>query len=126
MRWSIEHLRLLFLSQHSFFFVEVACLCEYWQRLFTDLENNVSFFSEHTRLGVWTLDGNPHHQNLLQFALKESKFTDTTVVLVVSMTNPWNIMDQLQNWASLLQDHIDKLTLTAERTKTLQNESESS
>merc|ERR1719461_1366878 len=29
-------------------------------------------------------------------------------------------MDQLQNWASLLQDHIDKLKLTAEQVKGLQ------
>ena len=33
-------------------------------------------------------------------------------------------MDQLQNWATLLHDHIDKLTLSAEETKRLQNESE--
>merc|ERR1719322_1761932 len=38
------------------------------------------------------------------------------------MTTPWNIMDQLQNWATLLHDHIDKLTLSAEETKRLQNE----
>jgi dynein light intermediate chain 1, cytosolic len=42
----------------------------------------------------------------------------------VAMTTPWNIMDQLQNWASILQDHIDRLNLTAEKTKQLQNESE--
>merc|ERR1719291_316539 len=30
------------------------------------------------------------------------------------------MMDQLQNWASLLQDHIDKLRLTAEQVKGLQ------
>jgi hypothetical protein len=41
----------------------------------------------------------------------------------VAMTTPWNIMDQLQNWASILQDHIDRLTLSAEKTKQLQNES---
>ena len=40
------------------------------------------------------------------------------------MTTPWNIMDQLQTWASMLQDHIDKLALSAERTKALQRESE--
>ena len=39
------------------------------------------------------------------------------------MTTPWNIMDQLKNWARILQDHIDKLTLSAETTKKLQNES---
>ena len=44
-----------------------------------------------------------------------SSFSDTTVLINVAMTTPWNMMDQLQNWASLLQDHIDKLKLTAEQ-----------
>jgi dynein light intermediate chain 1 len=39
----------------------------------------------------------------LNFALTEANYSDTTVLLCVAMTNPWNIMDQLQNWASLLQ-----------------------
>ena len=81
---------------------------------------------DHTRLGVWTLDGDPSHVNLLRFSLTEDNFTDTTVVFTVSMTTPWNIMDQLQTWASMLQDHIDKLALSAERTKGLQRDSECS
>ena len=64
------------------------------------------------------------HSHLLRFALKESNFTDTTLLLCVAMTTPWNIMDQLQTWATLLHDHIDRLALTAEQTKQLQNESE--
>ena len=80
--------------------------------------------SDHTRLGHWILDGDLAHSHLLRFALKEANFTDTTVLLCVAMTTPWNIMDQLQNWATLLHDHIDKLTLSAEETKQLQNESE--
>merc|ERR1712029_924951 len=55
-------------------------------------------------------------------ALTEDNFTDTTVLLCVAMTTPWNIMDQLRDWATILQDHIDKLSLSAEKTKKLQNE----
>ena len=80
-------------------------------------------FSDHTRLGHWILDGDPSHSHLLRFALTEENFTDTTVLLCVAMTTPWNIMDQLKNWARILQDHIDKLSLSAETTKKLQNES---
>ena len=69
------------------------------------------------------MDWDPAHSHLLRFALKESNFTDTSILLCVAMTTPWNIMDQLQNWATLLHDHIDKLTLSAEETKKLQNES---
>jgi dynein light intermediate chain 1 len=82
------------------------------------------FIPDHTRLGHWILDGDSAHSHLLRFALTESNFTETTILLCVAMTTPWNIMDQLQNWASIIQDHIDKLTLSAEKTKQLQNESE--
>jgi dynein light intermediate chain 1 len=75
---------------------------------------------DHTRLSHWILDGDHAHANLLNFALTERNYEDTTVLINVSMTTPWNMMDQLQNWASLLQDHIDKLKLTAEQVKQLQ------
>merc|ERR1719290_720420 len=75
---------------------------------------------DHTRLSHWILDGDPAHANLLNFALTEKNYSDSTVLITVSMTNPWNLMDQLQNWASLLQDHIDKLRLSAEEVKRLQ------
>lgn len=78
---------------------------------------------DHTRLSHWILDGDTSHANLLNFALTEQNYSDTTVLLCVSMTTPWNIMDQLQNWASLLQDHIDKLPLSGEDIKRYQLES---
>eukprot|EP00088_Acartia_fossae_P008150 TRINITY_DN1386_c0_g1_i1.p1 TRINITY_DN1386_c0_g1~~TRINITY_DN1386_c0_g1_i1.p1 ORF type:complete len:527 (-),score=120.22 TRINITY_DN1386_c0_g1_i1:948-2528(-) len=77
---------------------------------------------DHTRLSHWILDGDPSHANLLSFALTETHYADTTVLLCVSMTTPWNIMDQLQNWATVLQDHIDKLPLSSEETKKFQGE----
>ncbi|XP_023345071.1 cytoplasmic dynein 1 light intermediate chain 1 isoform X2 [Eurytemora carolleeae] len=77
---------------------------------------------DHTRLSHWILDGDTSHTNLLTFALTEENYADTTVLLCVSMTTPWNIMDQLQNWASLLQDHIDKLPLSGEEVKKYQTE----
>ena len=96
---------------------------------------------DHTRLSHWILDGDSAHANLLNFALTEKNYegkpviylksslkmdmsqsllcSDTTVLINVAMTTPWNMMDQLQNWASLLQDHIDKLRLTAEQVSTI-------
>lgn len=69
---------------------------------------------DHTRLSVWVLDGDPGHTNLLKFALSEETFPHTLVILTVAMTTPWGILDQLQSWASVLGDHIDKLNLTPE------------
>nr|XP_032529912.1 cytoplasmic dynein 1 light intermediate chain 1-like [Danaus plexippus plexippus] len=70
---------------------------------------------DHTRLSVWVLDGDPGHTNLLKFALNEETFPHTLVMLTVAMTTPWGILDQLQSWASVLGDHIDKLDLTPEQ-----------
>ncbi|XP_034947718.1 cytoplasmic dynein 1 light intermediate chain 1 isoform X2 [Chelonus insularis] len=66
---------------------------------------------DQTRLSVWVLDGDPGHANLLRFALNAERFPHTLVMLVAAMTTPWAILDQLQNWASLLSDHIDNLPL---------------
>ncbi len=76
---------------------------------------------DHTHLAVWLLDGDPSHSNLLKYALTEHTFPDTLVILTVSMTTPWAMLDQLREWASLLQDHIDKLPLSAEAIREYQH-----
>ncbi|XP_055389678.1 cytoplasmic dynein 1 light intermediate chain 1 [Condylostylus longicornis] len=64
-----------------------------------------------TRLGVWVLDGDPGHTNLLKFALNETNYAHTLIILTVSMTTPWGWLDQLQHWIKVLQKHIDSLKL---------------
>ena len=68
-------------------------------------------FLDNTRLSVWVLDGDPGHTDLLKFALNEDTFQHTLVILTVTMTAPWGILEQLQHWASVLADHLDKLGL---------------
>lgn len=70
---------------------------------------------DHTRLGVWILDGDPWHRNLLKYVLNEDTFADTTVLLTASMTEPWNILESLQNWISILEEHIQRLKLPKEQ-----------
>lgn len=75
-----------------------------WFFLLTDL----------TRLGVWVLDGDPGHSNLLKFALNETNYAHTLVILMVSMTTPWSWQDQLQHWIKLLAEHVDTLKIDAD------------
>lgn len=82
----------------------------FWQIKNTASTNYV-FTTDHTRLSVWVLDGDPGHANLLRFALNKERFPHTLIMLVAAMTTPWAILDQLQSWAALLGDHIDKLPL---------------
>ncbi|XP_026817674.1 cytoplasmic dynein 1 light intermediate chain 2-like [Rhopalosiphum maidis] len=69
---------------------------------------------DHTKLNVWVQDGNPKYSFLLKFALSEKNFKNTLIMFVVSMKTPWNIMDQLESWATLLQDYIDNLPIPSE------------
>lgn len=78
------------------------------------LPKNILSDLDQARLGVWVLDGDPGHANLLRFALNAERFPNTLVMLVAAMTTPWTILDQLQAWAELLGDHVDKLNLNNE------------
>lgn len=69
---------------------------------------------DHTKLNVWVQDGNPKYSFLLKFALSEKNFKNTLIMFVVSMKTPWTIMDQLESWATLLQDYIDTLPIPSE------------
>lgn len=73
---------------------------------------------DHTRLSVWVLDGDTGHNDLLKFALNEDTFQHTLVILTVTMTAPWGILEQLQHWASVLADHLDKLKLNVDSRQT--------
>ena len=70
--------------------------------------------TEQGRLGIWALDGDPNHTGLLRYALTEQNFEHTLVMLVASMAQPWSILDSLEKWVSVLQQHVDRLKLLPE------------
>ena len=82
---------------------------EYYHLLFRD-----EYRDEQTRLGVWVLDGDTYHSDLLKFPVNEESFAHTTVILVASMTTPWDIMDSLTKWANVFEQHIEKLKMKPE------------
>src|SRR5437870_1806090 len=65
-------------------------------------------FIDQTRLGAWIMDGDPYHRGLLRFALTEQSYSQTVVLLVASMSTPWNILETLQRWVDLLSTHVDR------------------
>lgn len=73
-----------------------------------------TFTSDMTRLGVWILDGDPGHTNLLRYALNETNYAHTLIILTVSMTTPWSWLEQMNHWIKILDDHVKSLKLTAE------------
>ena len=70
---------------------------------------------EQTQCGVWILDGNcAWNGHLLRFALNEQTMPDTTVLLTASMTKPWDILNSLEKWTKVLEEHIKRINTDGE------------
>ncbi|XP_046914527.2 dynein light intermediate chain isoform X2 [Dermatophagoides farinae] len=77
---------------------------------------------EQTQCGVWILDGNYNWKSqLLRFALNKDNFEDTTILVVCSMTKPWEMMNSLQYWMNCLQKHVQNLNLDSKKFKEYQD-----
>ncbi|XP_054245877.1 cytoplasmic dynein 1 light intermediate chain 2 isoform X1 [Indicator indicator] len=75
---------------------------------------------DHTRCNVWILDGDLYHKGLLKFAVSAESLQDTIVVFVADMSRPWTVMESLQKWASVLQEHIDKMKIPPEEMRNME------
>ncbi|KAF6774903.1 hypothetical protein AHF37_05672 [Paragonimus kellicotti] len=69
---------------------------------------------DQTKLNVWVLDSDVVHKRLLKFALNEENFGECVAMLVVSMAEPWKIMESLEKWSDLLEEHIKSLPIPIE------------
>ncbi|KAL2084678.1 hypothetical protein ACEWY4_020196 [Coilia grayii] len=69
---------------------------------------------DHTRCNAWVLDGDLYHKGLQKFAVSQDNLANTMILLVVDMSRPWLAVDSLQKWASVIQEHIDKLRIVPE------------
>ncbi|KAF5396206.1 Cytoplasmic dynein 1 light intermediate chain 2 [Paragonimus heterotremus] len=69
---------------------------------------------DQTKLNVWVLDSDVVHKRLLKFALNEENFGECVAMLVVSMAEPWKIMESLEKWSDLLEKHIKSLPIPIE------------
>lgn len=69
---------------------------------------------DQTQLSVWLLDGAACYTPLLKCALTPKNFADCMAVVVVSMSEPWNIMDQLEHWVEVLERYINSIEISPE------------
>ena len=72
------------------------------------------------RMSVWILDGVVWHSQLLSFVLTKSNIQDTTVMIVVDMSQPWTIMESLERWAEVVRKHIQTLQIPDKQLKVMQ------
>ncbi|XP_074603088.1 dynein light intermediate chain [Brevipalpus obovatus] len=69
---------------------------------------------EQTVLSVWVLDGDLYHTNLLKFPVNQESLPHTTLMLVASMSSPWDILDSLEKWANVFAGHIERMNISNE------------
>ncbi|KAL9873791.1 cytoplasmic dynein 1 light intermediate chain 2-like isoform 2-T2 [Glossina fuscipes fuscipes] len=64
-----------------------------------------------TRLNVWILDSIPGNENLLHMIINTTSYTQISIVLTVSMAQPWVWMDQLTDCSDMLLRHVENLRM---------------
>ena len=69
------------------------------------------YVADQSQLSVWLVDGDLHCRGLLKFALTEQNFAHSCVLLVASLTRPWDILDSLTRWSDVLSTHVQRLKL---------------
>lgn len=75
-------------------------------------------------MGVWILDGVVWHSQLLPFVLTQDTIEHTTVMIVVDLSQPWNIMESLERWADVVRGHIRSLQIPDRKLKQMEEKSE--
>jgi hypothetical protein len=68
-------------------------------------DNNIEPIS---RLNVWVLDGEVAHKNLLKFAINPETIAHSLAVIVINLSQPWDLVESLTRWLKVLQEHMEK------------------
>lgn len=70
-----------------------------------DVEDSIAY------MDVWLLDGVEYQEQLLQYVLSKEKCRNTIVVVVVDLSQPWDVMDSLQRWTEVVRTHLNTLNI---------------
>lgn len=62
-------------------------------------------------MDVWLLDGVEYQEQLLQYVLSKEKCRNTLVVIVVDLSQPWDVMDSLERWTEVVRTHLNTLNI---------------
>ncbi|CAI2731691.1 unnamed protein product [Schistosoma spindalis] len=72
-------------------------------------------------MGIWSLDGDPQQSNLLKFALNKSTIWHTMGIVCIDYTEPWSIMNDLELWLQIIEQHIHYLKMDLEEIEHLKS-----
>ncbi|GAU97915.1 hypothetical protein RvY_09135 [Ramazzottius varieornatus] len=64
-----------------------------------------------TQINAWVLEEEYFASSLMPLVLNEKTLDKTVVWLFINMTKPWNIVQSLEKWSTVLTEELDKLRL---------------
>ncbi|CAH8582184.1 unnamed protein product [Schistosoma intercalatum] len=72
-------------------------------------------------MGIWSLDGDPQQSNLLKFALNKSTIWHTMGIICIDYTEPWSLINDLELWLQIIEQHIHYLKIDSEEIENLKS-----
>ncbi|XP_018652780.1 putative dynein light intermediate chain [Schistosoma mansoni] len=73
-------------------------------------------------MGVWSLDpGDSQQCNLLKFALNKSTIWHTMGIICIDYTEPWSLLNDLELWLQMIEQHINYLKIDSEEIEHLKS-----
>ena len=84
---------------------------------------NFLFYVEYARLSIWIEDGSSNHNNLIKYVLKKDTVKNVMILLCTDMSQPWDILETLEYWSSIVQQHIHSLQLSAKEMNEMERQS---
>lgn len=70
--------------------------------------------------GIWIMEGNRSYRSLLQFALPKDRFSDSIIIITLDMSQPWNMMESLDMWTTVVREHIDQSKISPDELRSLE------
>ena len=101
----------------------IVCVCVYEVYIILLLYIPFFYIDFLARMGVWNLDGVVWHRDLLPFVLQEKTIHDTLVMIVVDLSQPWNVLESLERWTEVVSKHVNSLKISEKQRKAMEEKS---
>lgn len=71
------------------------------------------------RVHIWTLEGELGFANMLDLAINDDTAAKSLAVIALDLSQPWTLVETLQKWIKVLENHLDARSLRDEKSEGL-------
>eukprot|EP00824_Muranothrix_gubernata_P003244 TRINITY_DN13968_c0_g1_i1.p1 TRINITY_DN13968_c0_g1~~TRINITY_DN13968_c0_g1_i1.p1 ORF type:complete len:490 (+),score=111.73 TRINITY_DN13968_c0_g1_i1:31-1500(+) len=62
-----------------------------------------------SRINVWVMEGDVHFTDLLRFTINPDTITAAIAMIVLDLSRPWTMLEDLQKWFDVLNQHMESV-----------------